>query len=813
MRKLIAIDGANIMFRAYYGIRPLTTPAGEPCNAAFGFIKTVLMHIKDCDCATVAFDLPGKTFRDDMFDAYKAGRAETPNDLVSQIPMIHELMRLLNVPILTKEGYEADDILGTLSQMCEGTDTQCVIVSGDRDLLQLVSANTHVLLLGNNGNTLYTPDNIKSKYGIPATAIVDLKALMGDSSDNIPGVKGIGEKTGGSLIQQFGTLDNLYANLDSPNITKSVRQKLEVGKDSAYLSYKLAQINKHVPLDNDIDSLTRREPQQEIADYLKQLGFTSIIQSIGIHEPKPQEFALADTSATIARIKAAGKMYYQAADDGILIGTDESDVAIADRDLVLPLLVDDAIAKVGHNMKQDLHTFGGGIHNIAFDTQLAAYVVDCSDKLELPNLAAKYLGIDNPPTPLHTIIRLHSLLPQLLEQNEQNFLYYQMELPLLSVLYDMEVAGFPMCAEKLSQYGEFISREINELTEQIHALSGQNFNISSPKQLSEILFGALGLKPVKRTSSKSGYSTDNEVLEELKNSHPIIPLIIRHRTLTKLKGTYVDGLLPLIKDGRIHTTFTQTVTATGRLSSVNPNMQNIPIRSEEGRRIREAFIPQQGYTLIAADYSQIELRILAHMAGDAVMLQSFKSGVDIHAVTAANIFAVDIADVTSDMRRFAKTINFGIIYGMSEYGLSRDLDISFIEARHYIDSYFRAYKQVQQYMDATIAEAKECGYVKTLYNRRRYLPELFVSKTREQGIRYARNMPIQGTSADIIKLAMINVHATLRERGLRSRLVMQIHDELIIEAPLEEADQAKQILLHEMQSAAVLDADLLVEVK
>ena len=859
--KLMILDGNSIINRAFYGVRLLSTKDGVYTNAIYGFLNILerLRADEQPDALCVAFDLKAPTFRHLAYDGYKATRHSMPEELAMQMPLMKEVLGAMNIPIYECEGWEADDILGTAGEICAREGADCVIVTGDRDSLQLVTDRVTVkLVTSKSGQTIttnYTPDVFRAEYGFDPVRLVDLKSLMGDSSDNIPGVAGIGPKTATSLLLEYGTLDGIYEHL--PEIKESVRKKLEKDREQAYLSYDLATIRKNAPVDFVPErNLVREVDNDALYALFHRLEFTRLIARYGLHAPqeapKPQEKIEAVytceivTDAAQAREIAAklSKKHYVnliASDDVSKIALQLEDAgflfsgeAVLDNDF-MSTLFGASVKKVTHDCKSLMRTLlerGFPADGFIFDTALAAYDLDATrGDYKLDDVFSQYCGAQigyadearigkeaAEQTALlaqsAAVAALYAVLPGKLRECGMEKLYYEIELPLCAVLARMETRGVLVDQMALVAFGNMLEVGIQKDQADIFRYAGQEFNINSPKQLGEVLFERLGLPPVKKT--KSGYSTNAEVLEKLKSRHPIVEAILDYRTLTKLKSTYADGLVKEIADdGRIHTTFQNMVTATGRLSSTEPNLQNIPVRTELGSEIRKMFVPKDGWVFVDADYSQIELRVLAHIANDAHMRAAFTSGMDIHTATAAQVFHVAPEDVTPLMRRHAKAVNFGIVYGISEFSLAEDIGVTRKEAKAYIENYLQNYAGVREYMKNIVAQAKQDGFVTTMFGRRRNLPELKSSNfnIRSFGERVALNTPIQGTAADIIKLAMIHVDKALREQKLQARLVLQVHDELIVECPIEEREQVTALLTEQMEHVAKLSVPLLAEAK
>ena len=859
--KLMILDGNSIINRAFYGVRLLSTKDGVYTNAIYGFLNILerLRNDEQPDALCVAFDLKAPTFRHLAYDGYKATRHPMPEELAMQMPLMKEVLGAMNIPIYECEGWEADDILGTAGEICAREGAHCVIVTGDRDSLQLVSEHVTVKLVtskaGQTLTTNYTPDVFQAEYGFVPARLVDLKSLMGDSSDNIPGVAGIGPKTATNLLLEYGTLDGIYEHL--AEIKESVRKKLEKDRENAYMSYDLATIRKTAPVEFIPEkNLVRPVDNDALYALFHRLEFTRLMSRYGLHAPQEQPAAhetieAVITCETVSDAERAREIATQLAKEHyvnliaepdlsmIAVETDDTGYlfcgdAVQDKGF-MSTLFGASVKKVTHDCKPLMRALlerGLPADGFIFDTALAAYDLDATrGEYKLDDVFGQYCGAqigyadakevgEGPAREAAlqaraaAVAALYGVLPGKLKDAGREKLYYEIELPLCGVLARMETEGVLVDQMALVAFGNMLSSGIEHDQEEIFRYAGQAFNINSPKQLGEILFEKLSLPPVKKT--KSGYSTNAEVLEKLKNKHPIVEAILDYRTLTKLKSTYADGLVKEIADdGRIHTTFQNMVTATGRLSSTEPNLQNIPVRTELGSEIRKMFVPKDGCVFVDADYSQIELRVLAHIADDPHMREAFTSGMDIHTATAAQVFHVAPEQVTPLMRRHAKAVNFGIVYGISEFSLAEDIGVTRKEAKAYIDSYLENYAGVREYMKNIVAQAKRDGFVTTMFGRRRNLPELKSSNfnIRSFGERVALNTPIQGTAADIIKLAMVHVDRALREQKLRARLVLQVHDELIVECPVEEQAQVTKLLTDEMEHVAALSVPLLAEAK
>ena len=832
--KLLAIDGNSIMNRAFYGIRALANSKGQFTNAITGFMNIYLKELATVapDCAAVAFDLKAPTFRHKANADYKANRKGMPAELAQQMPVIKELLTDLGVKIIECEGYEADDILGTLSKACADSGNECFILTGDRDSFQLVSDSVTVRLAGNKETKVYTPQRIMDEYGVSPRQMIEVKALMGDTSDNIKGVKGIGEKTALDLIQRTGSVDGLYQQLPDLKLTPSVRAKLEGGHQDALDSRFLAEIFLDVPIDTDIESyrLTGGDREKtrellaglEMFKLMERLDVQGAAADSGEVEaekkvtladlPKITEKAL--ESADIKAFEQAGKVGCELKGGTLKVICGDVVYTTDDKALVLEFLRSDCTKYALEGKSLHLFAFGGGerVKNLAFCCDLAGYLLNSqSSDYTVENLClaykVAYRSDCGENADIASLLPLCENLEKQLADTEMTQLYRDIELPLCEVLASMEYTGVKADADGIRAFGESLKGKIAELKEQIFAYAGEEFNIASTKQLGVILFEKLGLPVGKKTKTKTGYSTGAEVLEELENKHPIIPLILEYRTLTKLDSTYVEGLLKQIgQDGRVHSVFKQTETRTGRISSTEPNMQNIPVRKEIGRNMRKFFVAKDGYVLVDADYSQIELRVLSCVCGDENMQEAFLSGKDIHRSTAAQVFDLPEDFVSDEMRRAAKAVNFGIIYGIGPFSLSKDIGVSVAEAKQYISNYLANYPKVSQFMDKTVEDGIRNGYVTTIFGRRRYIPELNASNKNVQafGRRAAMNAPIQGAAADIIKLAMVKVYARIAREDIDARLILQVHDELILEVAEKDRERAEKLLKEEMEGAVRL---------
>lgn len=840
--KLMILDGNSIINRAFYGIRMLNAPDGTPTNAVYGFLSTFrrVFDLAQPQAVCVAFDVHAPTFRHEQYALYKAQRKPMPEELAVQMPLLKQTLDYMGVRRLELAGWEADDLLGTVARRCEAAGWTCDVVTGDKDSLQLITDSTHVFnvktRMGQTDTIEYTPERFREEYGFDPIRMIDLKALMGDSSDNIPGVPGIGEKTAKDLLVRFGTVADIYRDLDALDIKPGVRKKLTEGRESAQLSFDLATIRTDAPIDFALESAVwDHDYQPELYDWFRRLNFTSLSEKWGL---QPADGAGAPSSALPAvdvadddalraleqAVTAAPYVAVLAPDglDTLTLCDGKACYALSwaqlgdDYNAFLRLLFSARVRKAGHNIKDLMRALldeGLPTDGFVFDTALAAYLLDATaGSYDLPRLAQTYLGEELPD--VQSVWALQPVLHEKMDAQAMLPLYTDIELPLCPVLARMEQAGFLVDRKALYDFGESLTSSIEQLQQSIWALAGEPFNIQSPKQLGNVLFERLMLPAGKKT--KTGWSTNAAVLEKLRGKHPIIEQILDYRTLTKLKSTYADGLLKEISaDGRIHTNFQMTVTATGRLSSTEPNLQNIPVRRELGAQIRKMFVASPGRVLVDADYSQIELRLLAHIANDETMIAAFRSGEDIHAVTASQVFGVPLAEVTPLQRSHAKAVNFGIVYGISAFSLAQDIGVFQSEAKAYMDSYFAKYHGVRAYMTHVVEQAKADGYVTTLFGRRRDLPELKSSNfnLRSFGERVALNMPIQGTAADIIKAAMVRVDARMRAEKLQARLLLQVHDELIVECPAEEAETVKAILTEEMEHVVDYRVPLLVDAK
>ena len=855
MKKLLILDSNSILNRAFYGVRYLSAKDGTPTNAIYGFLNILLKLIKEQepDYICAAFDVKAPTFRHKQYEGYKAQRKPMPEGLAAQMPLAKDVLRAMGVTILEKEGYEADDIIGTVARLCEESEISCFIATGDKDDLQLASDKTKVILTvtksGYNETIIYDDKAVKEKYRVTPTEFIDVKALMGDPSDNIPGVKGVGEKTAMSLIEKHHSIEYIYENIDGIGLKGAMLQKMKDGRKMAFMSKELATINRNTPIEFNAEECVFDgfENNGELYEILKRLELNSIIKKLdlsGGDNVKENEDIFKDFSYQVGdkNMISGDKVTVVLDFDGdnissAAVGAGNNAVVLNEQDDIKELLEDDSIAKVMFDVKEAIVKLNGriDIKNISDDTAIAAYLVDpAKNEYTIEKLASEYFGtvIEKPEVKQLSLLDdvetdrseylakcavalgvLNECIGDKIKENGQEKLYQEVELPLVTVLAHLEINGFLVDDNQLKEFADKLGEKIDALTNEIYMLAGEEFNINSPKQLGVILFEKLELKPVKKT--KTGYATNADVLEKLRDKHPIVNFIMEYRQLAKLKSTYCDGLRAVVNPNthRIHSVFTQTVTVTGRLSSTEPNLQNIPTRTELGREIRKMFVAKDGYVLVDADYSQIELRVLAHIANDETMINAFRNNEDIHAVTASQVLGIPLEDVTKEQRSSAKAVNFGIVYGIGEFSLAQDLHISVKEAKAYIESYLEKYHGVRNYMESIKEQAKKDGYVKTMLNRIRYIPELKSPNynIRQFGERVALNTPIQGTAADIIKLAMVRVDNRLINEGLKSKLILQVHDELIVEAHKDEVDKVKQILSEEMQSAMELNVPLKVD--
>ncbi|MEE1016666.1 MAG: DNA polymerase I [Ruminococcus sp.] len=834
--RILVVDGNSIVNRAFYGIRPLTNKDGQFTHAIYGFLTMLnkIQNEENPDAVAIAFDLKAPTFRHKAYSLYKANRKGMPPELASQMPPLKELLGLLGYKIVTCEGYEADDILGTFASACDKSGDECVIATGDRDSLQLASDKTTIHLCTNKQDIRYTPEKIMEDYGVTPSELIEIKAIQGDTSDNIPGVAGIGPKGAGDLIQKYHSVQYIYDHLDELDIKDGVRKKLTASKENAIMSRMLGEICRTAPIDTDITAYTVEiKDKQACADYMAKFELFSLLEKYGLTDipqtevkaEEAQQLEVVENEANIP-IKNNQKLYlyFEISDKELkafAVLIDGRVYTSRDADLFDDILKNPELKKYTRGSKAlfayaDKKGFEAAA--IEFDTELAAYLLNPSEKDYSDEHLCMIYDVALPVTDdedkkqyraLTVYDKLCEKLENEIKANEQQKLLEEIEIPLAKVLAKMENVGFAVDRQGIADYGSMLSQQIDELEKTIYGQAGGQFNINSPKQLGKVLFEDLGL-PVKK-KTKSGYSTNAEVLESLRYDNPIVDNVLRYRALAKLNSTYCEGLLKVIADdGRIHSSFNQTETRTGRISSTEPNLQNIPVRTELGREMRKFFCAKDGWLLVDADYSQIELRVLAHISGDENMIEAFKNNDDIHAITASQVFNMPLEMVTPLMRSRAKAVNFGIVYGIGAFSLGKDIGVSMREASQYIKNYLAHYSGVDEYMKRVVERAKLDGYVETMFGRRRYLPELSTGKAmmRAFGERVARNMPIQGTAADIIKIAMVRVDERLKRENMQARLILQVHDELIVEAPEAESEKAAKILQEEMENAVALSVPL-----
>lgn len=833
--KLLVVDGNSILNRAFYGIRLLTTKYGQFTNAIYGFLTMLLKIQEDVtpDAVAIAFDLKAPTFRHKAYDGYKSNRKGMPEELHQQLQPLKDLLTLLGYTIITKEGYEADDILGTLSHTCKVNGDECVLATGDRDSLQLINDKVTVRLASTKGGKanaiLYDEKKIMEDYGVTPRQLIEIKAIQGDSSDCIPGIPGIGPKGAGDLIQRFNNLDYIYENLDTIDIKDGMRKKLRENKDSAYMSRMLGEIKLDIPIDTDINHyLVNCTQPDEASRMMAKLELFSLIDKFKLKEvesaeetPKEKKKYSLNKKNTI---DLSGKELYIYSNSKSK-GDIEYLYIIEENEIIKTTNVDTILKSENKKYvysSKELFAYadkkGFEIKNLVFDVTLASYLLNPNsssydiDKLNGEYEVETYDGEDEFLCNIAPMIDLCNILEKKIEDCNQKKLLEEIEIPLSNVLAKMENLGFAVDKKGIENFGKMLKENIENLKSEIYNSVGREFNINSPKQLGVALFEDLALPCKKKT--KSGYSTSADVLESLKNQHPVVSMVLQYRTLSKLNSTYCEGLLKVIgDDGRIHSSFNQTETRTGRISSTEPNLQNIPVRTELGREMRKFFTARDGWVLVDADYSQIELRVLADISGDKNMIDAFKNNQDIHAITASQVFNMPLDFVTGEMRSRAKAVNFGIVYGIGAYSLAKDIGVTNKEAKNYIESYLKHYSGIDKYMHDVVEKAKDTGYVETVFGRRRYLPELSASNgmTRAFGERVARNAPIQGTAADIIKIAMIKVDKRLAEENLEARLVLQVHDELIVECPSHESMRVAMILQEEMEKAVSLSVPLVAD--
>lgn len=832
--KLLAIDGNSILNRAFYGIKLLSNKKGVFTNAIFGFMNIYLKNLNDVqpDSVAVAFDLKSPTFRHKKVETYKANRKGMPPELAQQLPLIKEMLTLMGIKVVECEGYEADDILGTLSKSCTDCGCQCYVLTGDRDSLQLIDENVTVLLATNKETIHYTPARFTEDYGFEPIRLIDLKALMGDSSDNIKGVAGIGEKTATNLVKEYGTIENLYEKYAASTLTKGVKTKLENGAESAKESKWLATIVRDAPVDTCLESYKIGEPDKaELSRFLTELEMYKLLDKLEIsasaaeksaekpvEEYVPVELTTAELNAEI--IDEFANTAYLFDGENLSILNNTTVYTTDSEDLILRFMASDC-EKITMSAKPHYRwamAHGGNLRYLKTDGEICGYLLNTSasdyttEKL-CGEYGVHYCSENGDFAELASLPRLIAKLREAVENEGMTELLNNIEMPLTEVLASMEHKGIMITQEGVRDFGKYLTEMIEETQQLIYDEAGHEFNISSPKQLGVVLFEEMGLPAKKKT--KSGYSTNAEVLEELRNFCPLVDNVLKYRQYTKLNSTYVTGLLEKVaEDGRIHTSFKQTETRTGRISSTEPNLQNIPVRTELGAEMRKFFIADSGKVLIDADYSQIELRVMAHLCGDENMISAFTSGEDIHTSTASQVFDMPAIMVTSEMRSAAKAVNFGIIYGMGPFSLSKDINTSVAQAKKYISDYLAKYPKVQKFMDDTVDNAMKTGVVTTMFGRKRLIPELLSSNKMLQaaGKRIAMNTPVQGTAADLIKIAMINVYRRLKEEKLNAELILQVHDELIIESDISCAERCAELLKEEMLNVCEMKAPLSVDV-
>ena len=890
MSKLIVVDGNSIVNRAFYGImgsKMLQTADGTYTNAIYGFLAILFKELEDIkpDYIAVAFDLKAPTARHKMYDGYKANRKGMPDELAAQMPILKKVLKAMNITIIEREGYEADDVLGTLSVMGEKAGLEVILLTGDRDSFQLATDKVSIYIprtkAGKTETDIFDRNKVKEVYGVEPKQMIEVKGLQGDTSDNIPGVPGIGEKTALSIIKEYGTIDNLYEMIDAgtDNLKGKQREKIVENKELAMLSKTLGTINLEAPVEKEIEDLKLQEwNKQEVLTIFKELRFNRYIERFNLNEEVSAKENLDEekesSSVEFEKELISEEKFLELKDKIIdekicyfYIETKENhdsiikkspkaisiylknenkvyNMSISNLEIMREIFENENIIKCSYDLKETyILSLENGIEpkNFMFDIRIAGYLLNSVSNLySIPDLMNQYLGkeldckegkqvqinlfdsleqdekVDETSSIYaYSIGNLHDVLLKELEKNEMLELFNNIEMPVLEVLADMQFRGMYVDKDELVSYGDELKARIEELTNIIHNLAGEEFNINSPKQLGEILFEKLKLPVVKKT--KSSYSTDVDTLEKLQGEHDIIEYILEYRQLTKLNSTYIEGMIPFInsKTGRIHSYFHQTVTATGRISSTEPNLQNIPTRIEIGKKLRKVFKSSEGKIFLDADYSQIELRVLAHVSEDEIMVENFNNDEDIHAQAASRVFGVPLEEVTKDLRSKAKAVNFGIVYGISDFGLAGQIHSSRKQAKQYIEQYLEKYSGIKRFMSDVVEEAKEKGYIETMYKRRRYIPELKSKNymVRKFGDRVAMNTPIQGTAADIMKIAMINVFRVLKNKGLNSKIVLQVHDELLIETDISEKEQVKEILVSCMENATKLSVPLKVEVE
>lgn len=844
--KFLVLDGNSIFSRAFYGIKMLSNKNGQMTNGIYGFLTTLnkLLSEVNPERVAIAFDLPTPTFRHKMFEDYKGNRSKRPDEFISQIPILKDLLTAMGYKLVTCAGYEADDILGTFASFCEKNGYECVLATGDRDILQLISNKVCVRIastkFGRPESTFYDLEKVKEEYGVLPENLVDIKALQGDTSDNIPGVKGIGKKTAGELVAKFGSIEEIYKNIEFIDIKPSVKEKLIEGKEAAELSYALGKIDTSVPIEiNEQDFIPKKMDEPSVKKIMTELEFFKLIEKMNFSEVSEnitsKEISGAELLKILKNEKTVSflpfiencelkKMFFAVGKDVYVLSCEDESFS----QTIEKIMISKDIEKVSHNLKITEKAFEKKKIEISdnhFDVLLASYVLMPSEKdyeifklgsaheISVPQVSQSETlkSFEKIVQQVYVVSQLKPILEEEIKKNNQSDLLTKIEQPLSKVLANMENIGFLVDKQGLEKYGKEIEVDLKQIEDSIHSLAGEEFNVNSPRQLGSILFEKLKLPYGKK--GKTGYSTSAQILEKLSGKHKIVDEILNYRSLSKLKSTYCDGIIKLIQgDGRVRSSFNQTETRTGRISSSEPNLQNIPVRTQRGRQLRKFFKAREGCVLIDADYSQIELRVLAHVSQDKNMIKAFKNGEDVHAITASQIMGVPLEEVTPEMRFKAKAVNFGILYGMSAFSLAKDLEISFEEAQTYIVRYLAHYEGIDNYMRQIIEKARQDGFVETIFSRRRYLPEIHSTNfiLRSFGERVARNMPIQGAAADIIKIAMINVFEKLKNKN--SKLILQVHDELIIEAELSEAENVKKMLQDEMENAVKLSVPLDVNI-
>ncbi len=834
--KLMLIDANSLLYRAFFALPPLENSQGQPTGAVYGLINMLLKLLDQykVDYAVAAFDLPEPTKRSLEYSEYKANRPPTPFELRGQMQIARDVLRAMGIECIELAGYEADDLVGSMAAKAAQEGCFSWIVSGDRDILQVVGESTHVIMTqkGISQTAVFDEAAVEAKYNVSPPQIVDIKGLMGDSSDNIPGVPGIGAKTASKLISQYGTVAGVYENIDQ--LKGKMRENLELYQDQAFLSRRLAEIDTQAPLPLEWPPARLKRDDKELYRLFKGLEFNTLLERLALVDYSEAKLKTITSPQLDPKIFSGQELAVILLEDSLAVGNKEMSLLFAGDGFAAACQgLEEYLGREATLITDDAKK----IYRFAFDReialeaevhscQLAAYLLKPGSNMDIPNLVRAWTetGVDRGEQSEQEHVAAHaSLLPKLWQSLKENLqatkaweLYWEIELPLSRVLARMERAGIAVDVRELETIGAELQAKIADLEERILTAAGCEFNINSPKQLGEVLFERLGIPPVRKT--KTGYSTDAAVLEFISDSHEVVPLVLEYRQLVKLQSTYVQGLKDVWdqETGRIYTNFNQMVTATGRLSSTEPNLQNIPIRLEEGRRIRKAFVPGGGYQwLLAADYSQIELRVLAHISGDSTLTEAFRGGQDIHRRTAAEIFGVALEDVTDSQRQAAKAVNFGLVYGQTDFGLAKSLGIAKKEAASYIDAYFHHYPGVKEYMDHIVVQARKDGYVTTLYNRRRYLPEIGSRNFQRRSFaeRTAINTPIQGTAADIIKLAMVEVEKRLEAEGLVSRMLLQVHDELVLETTSEELKRLAKLVVTAMEEVVQLNVPLIVDVK